>query len=196
MAMSAEQRDTSGAPPAAVHVSSEPGSSNNPHDESIRSAAENEIGAAAAASMPAVAPTEPLRPVDPGAAEVIASITRRLGDRATGPDGVTVVSTRELHNLSHSTSDEFAAFRARLCAVLTEAGEAERIVFSDDTSAAAQYRLLGSAYLVTADGFDQWEMYLSLTPVARDFQVWDARGAVRMLRLPRPGQQQITFNPR
>jgi len=26
--------------------------------------------------------------------------------------------------------------------------------------------------------------------------VWDARGAVRMLRLPRPGQQQITFNPR
>ncbi len=146
--------------------------------------------------MPVVADSTPPKLVDPGAADVIASITRRLSDRATGPDGMTVVSTRELHNLSHSTADEFASFRARLCAALTEAGGTDRIVFTDDASASAQYRLLGSAYLVTADGFDQWEMYLSLTPAARDFQVWDARGAVRMLRLPRPDQQQITFNPR
>ena len=148
--------------------------------------------------MPALPPTPPPQPADPGAAAIIDSMNRALVHREASPEGVTLISIRELRNLSHASDSEFIRMRARLCQVLTRAGAGSKLAFVDgeNPAIATHYRLLGSAYLVTADGFDQWEMYLSLTPAARDFQVWDARGAVRMLRLQRVGQPEISFNPR
>ena len=55
------------------------------------------------------------------------------------------------------------------------------------------YRMLGSAYLITAEGFDQWELFLSIAPADHDLAVWEARSATRILRTERPGVTQITF---
>lgn len=84
----------------------------------------------------------------------------------------------------------------RLCGILSKAGRNDRIAFTDDADAAAQFRMLGTAYMINAEGFDQWEMYLTLTPADRDFGIWDAGSAVRVLRIARPGVPQITYTGR
>jgi hypothetical protein len=170
----------------------------NAHDAAVRNMAARELDQQAAATMPALPPTPVPQPADPGAAAMIDSMNRALVQREASPEGVTLISVRELRNLSHASDSEFIRMRRHLCDALTRAGAGSKMVFVDgeNPAIATHYRLLGSAYLVTAEGFDQWEMYLSLTPAARDFQVWDARSPVRMLRLPRPGQQEITFTPR
>jgi len=60
-----------------------------------------------------------------------------------------------------------------------------------DAAEAARYELHGTAYLVTARGFDQWELYLSLRPAGQAWTIWRADAAVRMLRQPRPGEPEI-----
>ena len=161
----------------------------------MREVASTELGPDAAASMPALPPTPPPQPEDPGAAAVVESINSALSHRDASAEGVTIISVRDVRNLSRASADEFNSMRGRLCKALARAGDSSKLVFIDaeNPAIAPHYRMLGTAYIITADGFDQWEMYLSLTSAARNFQVWDARGAVRMLRLPRAGQPQITY---
>jgi hypothetical protein len=160
------------------------------HDAAIREQAAMELGSDVAASMPQVPETPPVEPVDPGAAMIVRSIAQTLADRRSAGDAVTIDLTT-LQNLSRSGSEEFTAFVARLAALLNRAGVEHRIRFVDDKSTVCEYRMLGTAYLVNASGFDQWEMYMSLSPADRDWQVWDARNAVRILRTARAGQPQI-----
>ncbi|NIQ35452.1 MAG: hypothetical protein GTN86_05930, partial [Xanthomonadales bacterium] len=53
------------------------------------------------------------------------------------------------------------------------------------------YVLGGTAYLVTADGSDQWELFLSLRRPGESWTVWRAERAVRTLRQPRGGQMRL-----
>lgn len=165
----------------------------NAHDAAIRAAAETELGPAVAASMPTVPPSTPPEPIDVGAADLMASIANALGDRSSSTDGVTLVNVRGVRNLSRTNAAEFESFMHRFREVMTRAGANRRIAFTDDAAAAAQYQLEGTVYMTYAEGFDQWELYLSLRPTDRDFDVWNASAPVRVLRIVRPGIGQITY---
>jgi hypothetical protein len=158
----------------------------------VREAAASELGPEAAASMPPVA-SAPLDPVDPGAALIIGAIDSGLAQRATNDRGVTVVSMNGVRNLSRTDAAEFERFIDRFAGLLTRAGAEAHLEFTRDAAVEAHYRMQGTAYLTTAAGFDQWEMFLSIAPAERDFTVWDARSAVRVLRNARPNQPQVLY---
>jgi hypothetical protein len=145
--------------------------------------------------MPPVPSAKPPERIDPGAAMIVRSIEQSLAGRAANQQDMIVISVDEVRNLSRCERDEFGLFMQRFAGLLSDAARESQIEFTTATSntAAAQYRMQGTAYLMTADGFDQWELYLSVTPVDRDFAVWDARKAIRVLRNPRPSQPQITY---
>lgn len=168
----------------------------NAHDAAVRSAAASELGSAVAATMPTVSPSIPPEPVDVGASRLVASMATVLGDRSLPADGATLISVHGVQNLSRSNAGEFSAFMHRFCDVLTNAGKSDRLAFTDDATAAAQFRMQGTAYMINAEGFDQWELYLTLSPADRDFDIWDAGRAVRVLRIARPGVPQITYGTR
>lgn len=166
----------------------------NDHDQAIRRQAAAELGPEVAATMPEVPASAPVEPVDPGAELIVRSIIDTLAaDLARDSTGATTISVQGVRNLSRANAAEFDGFMHRLCGVLSNAGRRDRLIFSDDLTHQAQYRLQGTAYMINAAGFDQWELYLTLTPTDRDYQVWNARNAIRVLRIARPGQPQITF---
>ena len=162
----------------------------------------------AAAEEPAARP-QPVRPRDPeptppvpatprrnypGARALVRAIAQRVSE-VSPAGGEAVVSLGHLRNQSHCTAGEFESFKARLADLLTEMGEAEDLRFATDPDMPADYELLGTAYLVTADGFDQWELYLRLTPAAESWTIWQAGGPVRVLRQARPGRPEVTRWP-
>jgi hypothetical protein len=181
------------------------------HDQAVRDAAERELGPDVAATLPEVAPERGAavaEPVDPGAELIVRAIANRLSQRPVNERGVTVIDLCAVRNHSRAGQSEFAEFRQRLASLLDAAGREDKIEFIANGKRDAKgeggsegaagtegshYRMQGAAYLITADGFDQWELFLSLTPADRDFTVWDARSAIRVLRTPRPGQPQITY---
>ena len=69
------------------------------------------------------------------------------------------------------------------------------MIFTTDVDQPVHYQLLGTAYLVTAEGFDQWELFLRLSPAEDAWTIWQPAVPVRVLRQPRPGQPQITRWP-
>jgi hypothetical protein len=139
---------------------------------------------------------------DPGAAAMVQSILGSLEPRLRGGDGCTRIDLSRLRNHSRAGMAEFEAFRARLALLLTEAGRPEAVIFTADVEpppdpapsdaeasvgVPAQYELLGAAYLVTADGFDQWELFPAVTAADRLWTLWQPPGPVRMLRHRPPG---------
>lgn len=175
-------------------------------DARVREAAATELGPQAAATMPAVksastgaSATSAAEPVDPGAQALVKSIATSLsgGARPADDRGVTVITLRELHNYSRAGHGEFNHLLKRLATLLSRAGRDDKLEFiPEDTAGVAggpapHFRMQGAAYLITADGFDQWELFLSITPTDRDFGMWDSHGAVRVLRTARPGVPQI-----
>jgi hypothetical protein len=134
---------------------------------------------------------------------LVESIASALGgqgvQRSTNDRGETVIALNDLRNYSRAGQGEFNYLLKRLATLLSHAGRDERMQFVvEDRSAATggarpQYRMQGAAYLITAEGFDQWELFLSMTPSDRDLAMWDARGAVRVLRTARPDAAQVTY---
>jgi hypothetical protein len=134
-------------------------------------------------------------PIDPGAQALIDSILNRVQNREVGADGITRIGMVQLRNQSHSGQGEFGSFQKRFAELLSRAGHDSHIEVTADPDAKVQYQFQGTAYLGTTEGFDVWELYLSLSPATQNWTVWEARGAVRVLRQPRVGQQQIFWNP-
>ena len=83
--------------------------------------------------------------------------------------------------------------RLRLAQVLTGAGRSGRVPmrFASRADEPVDYELSGTAYLMTSQGFDLWELYLSLHPSGQSWTVWSADDPVRMLRQPRGGDPQL-----
>jgi hypothetical protein len=172
----------------------------------VRQAAAAELGPEAASEMtamhPASAPADATAvaggPIDAGAASLAQSIAAALDDRPTNGRGVTLISLNELRNYSRAGAGEFRELLQRLSRLLSHAGRDSHIEFivgdepaSESPDARPHYRVQGAAYLITADGFDQWELFLSIAPIDFDMTVWDARSATRVLRFERPGATQI-----
>jgi hypothetical protein len=161
-------------------------------DATVRSAATQELGPETASSMPPIEPAK-LAPPDPGAVELVRSIASSSALAAT-ESGVTRIRLASLRNFSHSTATEFESMKLRLASLLSEAGEELRLEFlADDTT--ADYDLTGSAYLVAANGFDLWEMFLYLKPVSSPVVAWESLHPVRLFRQPATGPVQLLVVP-
>lgn len=144
--------------------------------------------------------TLPLRRIDPGAAYLVRTIYDRLDSR--DPDAALpaserpiVISLSEIRNQSRARPAEFEAFLDRFAEVLTAAGEAHQLFFANDAEADADYAVLGTAYLLSADGFDWWELFLNLQPSDAAWTLWRCEHPIRVMRHPRPEHQQVFLVP-
>jgi hypothetical protein len=174
--------------PAGTAIVAQPSRSH-----SARQAAREELGPEAADQLE-VDPRPSPRPTEPGADAVIDAIVQSLPSAENnGMDGI-IIGLGYVRNLSRSTPAEFEAFRQRLAQLLSDASDDHDLTFvaAEDEG---DFELLGTAYLITADGFDQWEVYLRLSPDDASWTLWQPAAPLRVLRQPRPGQPQITRWP-
>ena len=123
--------------------------------------------------------------------EVEASIARCPRSRALEP----TVSLARLRNMSHATAREFDALRERLAELLSAAastsGSELRFVTTEDEP--ASFDVLGAAYLATIEGFDSWELYLSVSRRESAHDLWRSEGPVRVLRFEQPMSAQVFY---
>ena len=123
---------------------------------------------------PAVAPNpvavEVVNP-DPGAEALIDLIDQALIGVRQGPGGLTSIGLGKLANRSTASADEFSSFVARLAGLLDDAGGAKAIDFYTDPDEPVDFELRGTVYLITAAGFDHWELYLDLRPTALGWSI-------------------------
>jgi hypothetical protein len=156
-------------------------------DARVRTAAERELGAETAASIPAVEPGK-LVQRDPGAEALVQAMTLAAAE-ATGTM-LRGVSLAGLRNFSHASAGEFAAMKTRLAGLLSDAATDQGVTFYAD-EAAADAELRGSVYLIAGNGFDLWEMFIELHTDTRAGVVWSGRRPVRMFRQPVEGPNQL-----
>lgn len=137
---------------------------------------------------PTPSPTPPPRAADPGSIRVIDAMRAAIDEYAPGRRETIRVEAWRLRNFSHAAPREFAAMRRRLCELLSAAGAraAPRIEFVDAEEGPVEFELHGTAYLLNADGFDQWELFLTLRPARDRWTVWEAAAPLRLLRNQRP----------
>ncbi len=127
----------------------------------------------------------------PGAGDAAYGMTlsmRRALSRAGEPTfGEILVRVDTLRNQSHASTGEFRAMLQRLAAALSRAGASggAPMRFVAGSGELVDYELGGAAYLMTAGGFDQWELYPTLRLPDGGATLWSADGPVRMLRQPR-----------
>jgi hypothetical protein len=150
----------------------------------------------AAAAPTATTASAPAAPVSPRVSEPIAralveQMLSLIQDRRVGDDGVTHIGVSMLRNQSRATTAEFNNFCQRLANILTSASPDAKVQFTASAGAAVQYQLMGAAYLATFQGFDLWELFLSLSPADKDLAIWSAIGPVHVLRQPRVGEPQF-----
>lgn len=147
---------------------------------------------------PPPADVEPISPPppprDPGADVIIDALFAAIDH----PDQAfpTVMRLTNLRNMSRSTDREFDAFTVRFAELLDRSGERRGIsVITDDIEADAQaepeFELTGAAYLITRQGFDQWELYLRLQYAGATWSIWEPDDPVRVLRQPMVNSPQI-----
>lgn len=161
-----------------------------------KKAAQQELGAEAAATIPDTPPHTPKVPaIDPGAKKLVDTILAAIPNRQSDADGLTRIGISPVRNQSRCAASEFERFQSRLARLLTDAANDSKVNFTTDTSSSSvQYLMQGTAYLITADGFDQWELFLSLSVVDRNYTLWKSEGPVRVLRQERLGAPQV-FGP-
>jgi hypothetical protein len=98
-----------------------------------------------------------------------------------------LVRVDQVRNQSHASTGEFMAMLDRLADALSRAGSSGGVTmrFVVRPGELVDYELGGAAYLMTAGGFDQWELYPTLRIPDGGATLWSADGPVRMLRQPR-----------
>ncbi len=147
------------------------------------------------ADILAAPPKEPAEPsplpgaagavaADLAAARLVGNMRAAIDEFAPGRRETVRIEAWRLRNFSHAAPREFATMRRRLCELLSAAGAGAnpRIEFVDAQESPVDFELHGTAYLLTAAGFDQWELYLSLRPARDRWTVWEGAAPVRMLR--------------
>ncbi len=134
------------------------------------------------------APLSGSRPGDGDAAYSMTLSMRRALSRAGEPSfGEILIRVDMLRNQSHASTGEFRAMLERLAATLSRAGAwgGDPMRFVVRPGEPVDYELGGAVYLMTAGGFDQWELYPTLRIPDGGATLWSADGPVRMLRQPR-----------
>lgn len=147
----------------------------------------------AAEADPARTPAEDLPPAivgGPGADALALLLADRLG-----PGRPRTIDLSGLRNQSRATASEFAAMRRDFAEALDASRVDAEIAFIDDPAAPRSEELRGSAYLVTVDGFDLWELFLRLYVPGERSPRWQSGRPVRLLRAPAPGQPFVVAWP-
>ncbi len=132
-------------------------------------------------------------PPEPGADRLVAAMRRSIELTGEQPWGEVLVGLDRIRNHSHVSASDFDIMRRRLAGVLTAAGRSGRVPlrYVSRAEEPVDYELSGTAYLMTSQGFDLWELYLSLHVPGQEWTVWSADEPVRMLRFPRRGEPQL-----
>jgi len=175
---------TEAAEPAAPELPAPPTGASPPTDD--RASGESVLPDAEDETPAAHAP-------DPGAVALVATIERAIGAEQIATDG-TLVAVESFRNQSRAPHDELEELRRRIVTLLAPAAEGRSIRFSGERSEETEYTLGGTAYLLTRDGFDQWEVYFALKPRGANWSVWRNHEPVRLLRQPRVPDR-IDFTP-
>ncbi len=130
--------------------------------------------------------TSGARPGD-AAYSMTLSMRRALSRAGEQAFGEILIRVDMLRNQSHASTGEFRAMLERLAAALSGAGAwgGAPMRFVVRPGEPVDYELGGAVYLMTAGGFDQWELYPTLRIPDGGATLWSADGAVRMLRQPR-----------
>jgi hypothetical protein len=140
-----------------------------------------------------------LKRIDPGAAYLARTIRDRIDASAAHVQaedgGELIVNIASLRNLSRSTPKEYRAFVDRFAALMNDAGRADRLQFTADPDAAAHFILHGAVYILSADGFDWWELFISVRAAQDGTALWRCEFPVRVMRQPRVGHQQVFIVP-
>jgi len=171
---------TTPAPAPPVTVTNEP----------IRQQAATELGPEVAEAIPAATRPAP-RPIDAGAKRLVDAMLASLPANATSNGAPVQVSLNSIRNQSRGSVAEFTAMLERFAGLLNDAADGTSIHFASVPGEVTAFEMQGAAYLATREGFDLWEMYLSLSPVQKPLTLWQQNGAVWLLRQPRPGQPQV-----
>ena len=104
----------------------------------------------------------------------------------------------QFNNRSRATKREFATFVQDLAMLLRRGGATHGLVVTtpdpDDTRP-AQFTLSATAYLMTRDGFDQWELYPVLRARDATWDAWRPDVPIRALRFKRPGTPRLLSWP-
>lgn len=133
---------------------------------------------------------------DPAADVLVQSMLSRLSNRQI-VNGATRISLDDVRNQSRCGGREFEQMKERLASALSRAGRKDRVEFIVDSTTEGesaqdiQYAMQGAGYLVTRDGFDCWELWLSLSSVEYPLTLWQPESPVWLLRHPRPNQPQL-----
>ncbi len=112
------------------------------------------------------------------------SMRRALSRAGEQTFGEILVRVDTLRNQSHASTGEFRAMLERLAGALSRAGASggAPMRFVVRPGEPVDYELGGAVYLMTAGGFDQWELYPTLRIPDGGATLWSADGPVRMLR--------------
>jgi hypothetical protein len=123
--------------------------------------------------------------------EIEASIEKCPRSRDLEP----TISLAKLRNMSHASAREFDALRSRLAELLTAAASTggSELRFVTGEAEPASFDLLGAAYLVTLEGFDSWELYVSISRREHAQDLWRSDGPVRVLRFEQPMAAQVFY---
>jgi hypothetical protein len=180
------------SPDGPFTATQEPSAQHQDDSSAARTAAAEELGPGVAEAMPHLDKVPP-QPRDPGADQFVAALLTGLGPRQHDENGATRICVSKLRNQSRAQQSEFAAFQERFAEVLTRSSSESNVTFctGSDAHSLIHYELLGTAYLITTDGFDVWELFIMVTPADKSWMVWQPTGPVRVLRHPRPNQQQV-----
>lgn len=164
-------------------------------NQHVRDAEMEELGSEMGREIPVVQRPAPM-PVlsDPGAIALVQAISDRLGTRTFGADGVSRIGLMQVKNQSRATSAEFDAFRERFVSLLNHASSVAmrgNLDFVSDANQQVHYHVQGAAYLITLDGFEMWELFLTMTPADQPHSIWQGDHPIHVLRQPHPGQPQV-----
>ncbi len=123
--------------------------------------------------------------LDAGTTRLVEAIRLALPSQFTTENGRASISLCHVRNQSRSTHEEFRTLCRRLHELFVPHGRRVSLDFTDSENAPVQYILSGTAYLITAGGSDQWEIYFQLHPADRPREVlWENEAPLRLLRQP------------
>jgi hypothetical protein len=130
----------------------------------------------------------PRMTLDPEARRLVEALAKRIGaDPSADPS--TVIALGPIENVSHATTAEFQTMQERLAAVLSAQSRAGGVSFTTSPAGAEiTHRLRGSAYVITADGIDQWELFIQLTPRDGLWAMWEPAQPIRVIRHARANE--------
>ena len=122
---------------------------------------------------------------DPGSFILAETLARVIGLESHAKNSNTrrtVIAMRPLRNQSRAARKEVKQLESRLLTLLQQVDDEVGIKFVASETGATEYTLGGTVYVINRDGYDHFEMYLSLRPHGANWTMWQNDSPVRIRR--------------